>query len=407
MRAIPVTDNIHWVGGIDWNLRDFHGFDTPRGTTYNAYLVQGEGMNALIDTVKTPFVPEMLSRLATVIDPEHIDLIVVNHVEPDHNSGLRDVMAACPHARVVASAAGVKGVAEYHDGLAVEEIGAGDVINLAGRTLEFLPMPMVHWPDSMFTYCPEEAVLMCNDAFGQHMASAERFADEVGADLALEELGIYFANILMPLTSQVGKAVEKVVARGWTPRIIAPSHGVIWRGELVGRAMAEYARWCANTLQDKVVVAYATMWGSTDQLAKVIADAVAAEGVGVELFDLAVTPFSHITHELLEVKGLLLGSPTLHHGMLYRVAGYLQYLAGLKPQGRVGGCFGSYGWSSGACKQIAGRMSEIGFALPQDPFTQKYRPNAEDLAGAAEWGAAFARAVRDGVPAAADGGGAA
>jgi len=399
MRAIPVSEGIHWVGGIDWNLRDFHGYDTPRGSTYNAYLVRGSELTALVDTVKTPFVGELLSRVAEVMDPADIDVIVVNHVEPDHNSGLRDVMAACPRARVVASAGGVRGVAEYHDGLVVEAVGPDDVIDLGGRTLRFQPMPMVHWPDSMFTYCPEDAVLMCNDAFGQHLASAERFADEVGADLALEELAIYFANILMPLESQVAKAVEKVTAIGWAPVTIAPSHGVIWRGDLVAAAIGRYARWCANTLEDKVIVAYATMWGSTDALAAVIADGIAAEGVGVELYDLTVTPFAHVTHELLDAKGLVVGSPTLHHGMLYRVAGYLQYIAGLKPAGRLGACFGSFGWSSGATKQMTARLEEIGVTMAQADYTQKYRPTAEELEAAREWGAAFARTVRDGLPA--------
>jgi anaerobic nitric oxide reductase flavorubredoxin len=263
---------------------------------------------------------------------------------------------------------------------------------------------MVHWPDSMFTYCPEDAVLMCNDAFGQHMASAERFADEVGADLALEELGVYFANILMPLESQVAKAVEKVTALGWAPVTIAPSHGVIWRGDLVGAAIGRYARWCANTLEDKVIVAYATMWGSTDALAKSIADGIAAEGVGVELHDLTVTPFAHVTHELLEAKGLVLGSPTLHHGMLYSIAGYLQYLSGLKPAGRLGACFGSFGWSSGATKQMTARLEEIGVTMAQADYTQKYRPTAVELDAAREWGAAFARAVREGLPASEDAG---
>jgi flavorubredoxin len=172
MRAVPVSKHVTWVGAVDWNLRDFHGFDTPRGSTYNAYLVQGADKVALIDTVKAQFVPELLSRIAEVLDPARIDLIVVNHIEPDHNSGLRDVMEACPNARVVASGSGVRGIAEYHDGLVVEAVGAADVIDLGGVTLDFLPAPMVHWPDSMFTYCPEDAVLMCNDAYGQHLASA-------------------------------------------------------------------------------------------------------------------------------------------------------------------------------------------------------------------------------------------
>ncbi len=394
MRAVPVSDSVHWVGAIDWNLRDFHGYETPRGTTYNAYLVQGADTIALIDTVKTPFVDELLSRVADFVDPSKVGLIVVNHVEPDHNSGLREVMAAMPDARVVASAAGVKGIAEYHDGLAVEAVGADDVIDLGGRTLRFLPVSMVHWPDSMFTYCPEVTTLMPNDAFGQHMASAERFADEVGTPLAIEELGIYYANILMGLGTHVAKAVAKIAEVGWAPTVIAPSHGVIWRGEALAKAIESYGRWTSNTLRDKVVIAYGTMWGSTDALARRIADGVAAEGVEVSLFDLAGSRIADITHELLEAKALLLGSPTLHRAMVFRVAGYLQWIAGLKPTGRLGGAFGSYGWSSGAVEQITARMTELGFTMVGEPYKQKYRPTQEELTAAFEWGREFARAVK-------------
>lgn len=394
MRAVPVSDGIWWVGGVDWNLRDFHGYETPRGTTYNAYLVMGKDKIALIDTVKTPFVPEMLSRIAEVVDPSKIDLIVVNHVEPDHNSGLRLVMAACPSARVVASKAGVPSVAEYHDGLVVDPVGPEDVIDLGGKTLQFMPMPMVHWPDSMFTYCAESATLMPNDAFGQHVASAERFADEVGLDLAVEELGIYYANILMPLSKMVGKAIDKVVEAGWKLDVIAPSHGVIWRGEGIDRAIAAYRKWTANTLKDKAIVAYATMWESTDALAKAIADGIIAEGVDASLYDLSVTPVATVTADLLEARALVVGSPTLHHGMLYRVAGYLHWLAALKPAGRLGATFGSFGWGGGATKQITEKLEDMGFVMCAEPFTEKFRPTTEDLAAAHEWGRGIARAVK-------------
>jgi anaerobic nitric oxide reductase flavorubredoxin len=395
MRSIQVSDSIHWVGAIDWNLRDFHGYETPRGTTYNAYIVQGSEKTALVDTVKLPFVDELLARVRTVIDPAEVDLIVVNHVEPDHNGGLRLVMDAMPNARVVASRSGVAGVAEYHDGLEVEAVGADDVIDLGGRTLRFLPMPMVHWPDSMFSYCAEDRVLMPNDAFGAHMASSERFADEVGLDLAVEELIVYYANILMPLGKQVAKAVEKVVATGWEIETIAPSHGVIWRGESLATLLDLYGRLTAGETREKITVAFSTMWGSTDILARAVVDGIAAEGVEVDLFDLASTPIAHVTRHVLDSRALLLGSPTLHHGMLYRVGGYLQYLSGLKPAGKLGGAFGSYGWSSGATKQISKRLEDMGFELPFEHFTQKYRPTDDDVAAAREWGARFASAVKE------------
>ncbi|TDB36959.1 MAG: FprA family A-type flavoprotein [Actinobacteria bacterium] len=394
MRAVPVSDGIWWVGVIDWGLRDFHGYETPRGTTYNAYLIRGEGTWALIDTVKTPFVPELLSRVASIIDPAEVGLIVVNHVEPDHNSGLRDVMAAMPAARVVASGSGVKGVAEYHDGLVVEAVSAADSIDLGGKTLQFMPAPMVHWPDSMFTYCPEVRTLMPNDAFGQHMASSGRFADEVGVDLAIEELGIYYANILMPLGAQVAKMVGKIGDAGWDPEVIAPSHGVIWRGEALSAAYAAYARWNSGVKRDKAVVAYSTMWGSTKMLAEAITDGITAEGVEVDMYDLAVTSGAHITYELLEAKALVLGSPTLHHGMLYRVAGFIQYIEGLKPVGRMAAFFGSFGWGGGAIKQMRERVTAIGLEAPLEDFSEKFKPTDEDLSAAHGWGREVGVAVK-------------
>ncbi|MHB1016711.1 MAG: FprA family A-type flavoprotein [Coriobacteriia bacterium] len=394
MRAIKVTENIWWVGAIDWNLRDFHGFETPEGSTYNCYLVMGESGIALIDTTKAPFTSELLERIESVVPLDKITHIVVNHVEPDHNGGLPEVMAAIPQARVVASPAGVKGVADYHNGLVVEAVKAGDEIDLGGRTLRFLPMSMVHWPDSMFTYCPEERVLMPNDAFGQHVASDERFATDYGMDGALRELGVYYANILLPLGTAVGKAIDKVLDTGWAIDVIAPSHGLIWRGEEIGQIIEAYRRWGAGEKRDKAVIVYSTMWGSTAALAAHIADAMAAAGVEVSVYDLADSPVGHITFELLEAKALVLGSPTLHHGMLFRVAGYLQYLGGLKPTGRIAATFGSYGWSKGAEKQMRARLEEIGFEMPVDDFLMKFRPEAEDFAAVAEWATKLADEVK-------------
>ena len=394
MRAVKVSENIWWVGGIDWNLRDFHGFETPRGTTYNCYLVMGETGIALVDTTKAPFIPEVLARIESVTPLSSITHIVVNHVEPDHNGGLPEAMTAMPQATVVASSVGAKSVAEYHNGLEIGSVKADEVIDLGGRTLTFLPVSMVHWPDSMFTYCPEERVLMPNDAFGQHVASEERFADELGLDEALTQLGIYYANILLPLGTAVGKAIDKVLEKGWALDVVAPSHGVIWRGKDFGAVVERYRRWGSGELRDKAVIVYSTMWGSTATMAASIAEGISAGGVEVAMHDLAVTPLAHITYDLLEAKALVLGSPTLHHGMLYRVAGYLQYLLGLKPEGRMAGIFGSYGWSKGAEKQMRSRLEEAGFEIIADDFLVKFRPTAEDLEAAEVWGRAFAETVK-------------
>lgn len=395
MQAVPVTDGIHWVGVIDWNLRDFHGYETPNGTTYNAYLVVGDDKIALVDTVKTPFVPELIERIESVLPLDRIDYIVVNHIEPDHNSGLRAVMELIPQAKVVASAGGVRGIAEYHGrDLEISPVGADDVIDLGGKTLHFVPMPMVHWPDSMFTFCPEVCTLMCNDAFGQHLATSERFADEIDLDLAIEELTVYFANILQPVSTQVAKAVAKVIESGWTCDIIAPSHGVIWRHESVPAAFSVYDRLTSGDTYDKLVITYSTMWGSTDVLAREIADGVRETGVDVHLFDLAVTSMAHITRHLQDSRALLLGSPALHRGMLHRVAAFLQYTAGLKPTGKLAGVFGSYGWSSGATKHMSGWLTDIGFEMPMDELTVKFKPSAEDIEAARAWGREMGELVK-------------
>ena len=394
MGAVPVTDGIWWVGGVDWNLRDFHGYETPRGTTYNAYLVKGDDGFALIDTVKTPFVRELLDRVSTIVAPADVGTIVVNHIEPDHNSGLPDVMAAMPDARVIASKSGAAGVAAYHDGLQIGVVGADEVVDLGGRTLHFMPAPMVHWPDSMFTWCPEVATLMPNDAFGQHVASTVRFADELGLEESLTELGVYWANILQPLAPTVARTVAKIAERGWEPEIIAPSHGVIWRGsEAIGAAMDRYDRWENRQTCPKAIIAYSTMWGSTDAMARAIADGVSEGGAVCKLYDLAVTPLAHITWQLLESKALLLGSPTLHHTMLYRVAGYLAYLEGLKPTGKSAGVFGSFGWGGGSVKAMAARLDEIGFDLPFEPLAIKFRPDEEEREACRAWGREVAASV--------------
>lgn len=393
MQAIEITSGIHWVGAIDWDLRDFHGFETHHGTSYNAYLVQGETGVALVDTVKEPFVEELLARIASVVAPEAITHIVVNHLEPDHNSGLRAVIAAFPGARVIASPGGARAIGEYHEGVEADAV-KDDVIDLGGVTLRFMPVPMVHWPDSMFTWCEERRVLLPNDGFGQHLASSERFADELGADEAIEHAHMYFANILMPLTTQVGKAIEKVVAAGWAPEVIAPSHGVAWRGDDVGRIIDTYQRWCANETSERVVIAFTTMWDSTRALAHAIAEGVAAEGVHCDVFDLADTPFSDITRAVMDSRAVLFGSAALHHGMLYRMAGYLQYLGGLKPAGKKAGVFGSYGWNGGAVEQMSERIATIGLEQPWEALTVKFKPTAADLESAAAWGREVAKAIR-------------
>ena len=172
MQAIEIRPNIYWVGAIDWSMRSFHGYQTGRGTTYNAYLILDEKIT-LIDTVKEGFAPELLARIKSVIDPAKIDYIISSHVEPDHSGAIPFMMQHCPKAKVITSLPNdEKGLKAHYGDLPYQGVKAGDSLSIGQRTLQFVPTPMLHWPDSMVTYCPEEKILFSNDAFGQHLASS-------------------------------------------------------------------------------------------------------------------------------------------------------------------------------------------------------------------------------------------
>ncbi|MCJ2557401.1 MAG: FprA family A-type flavoprotein, partial [Candidatus Thermoplasmatota archaeon] len=193
-----------------------------RGTTYNAYLIVDEKI-ALVDTVKEPFFPEMMRRIKEIVDPEKIDYLISNHTEPDHSGSIRKVLEVSKNAELIASEFGTKGLRRYYgDDLEITSIKEKPSVSLGKRTLNFVPIPMVHWPDSMVTYIPEEKLLLSNDAFGQHLASSKRFDDEVDQAVLMQEATTYYANIVMPLWMSVSRAFKAL--EGVDIEVIAPSH---------------------------------------------------------------------------------------------------------------------------------------------------------------------------------------
>jgi flavorubredoxin len=226
---VELKSGIHWVGAIDWNIRNFHGYSTHKGTTYNAYLVIGEKI-ALVDSVKAPFYGEMLERINNIMAPEEIDYLIVNHVEMDHSGSLPLIRETLPRVQILCSPR-AEGELKLHygDEIPLKVVKTGDVLELGRKSLTFVEVPMVHWPDSMVTYVKEDKVLLPNDAFGQHIASTERFDDELGWETIHPELTKYYANIVMPYGAQVLKALEAL--KGIEVEAIGPSHGLIWRGK--------------------------------------------------------------------------------------------------------------------------------------------------------------------------------
>ncbi len=363
--AIKITDRVYWVGAVDWEIRDFHGYSTDRGTTYNAYLVLADRI-ALIDTVKAPFADQLLSRIASVVDPRDIDLVVSNHSEMDHSGSLPKVVVAVEPEQVFASEMGVKALAQhFHDGPDVTAVKDGESLSLGNMNLTFIESRMIHWPDSMMSYLAEDEILFSQDGFGMHLASCEMFADELPDCLLDWEAAKYYANILLPFSPLVTKLLAKVDALKVPIKIVAPDHGPVWRKD-VGRIIESYGRWAAQKPNKKVVIVYDTMWGSTAKMAQVMADAVAECGCCPRVLPLRSAHRSDVATEILESGALLVGTPTMNNHMFPTVADVLYYLKGLKPENLIGGAFGSYGWSGEGVSQVMEILAATGVDLVHD-----------------------------------------
>lgn len=378
LEAVRVAEHVYWVGAIDWESRDFHGYATGRGTTYNAYLVVAEKI-ALVDTVKAPYVSELLSRIASVVDPERIDIVVSDHSEMDHTGALPEIVAAVKPDHVYASVMGVKALSKhFHDGPEVTAVRDGEKLSLGNASLTFLETRMLHWPDSMIAYLDTDKVLFSQDAFGMHLATAERFDDEIDAAVMREEAARYYANILLPFSPLVAKLLARVKELALPIQVVAPDHGPIWRKDF-GRIAGWYAAWANKQPSRKVVIAYDTMWGSTAKMARAIADGAAAGGASPTIVPLRAGTRADVATAVLEAGALLVGSPTLNQQMFPTVADVLCYLKGLKPTGLIGGAFGSYGWSGEALGQVRGLLEEMKVELVSPGVRAEYVPTENAL----------------------------
>jgi len=391
MEAINIKPDVYWVGGIDWNLRNFHGYQTPRGSTYNSYLIVDEKIT-LIDTVKHYLFEEMLERIRTVIDPKDISYVISNHVEMDHSGSIPQLINLIPDATVITSNRGEKGLLKhYNHQWKTKVVQSGEKLSIGKRTLSFVHIPMVHWPDSMVTYSKHDRLLFPNDAFGQHLATSERFDDELPIGTLKEEAAKYYANIVFPFGGQVQKALEGLKVLDFD--MIAPSHGIIWRSHC-DKVIKLYEKWSTNTTDLKAVIIYDTMWGSTQKIALALLEGLRSEGISVSLKNLQNNHKSDILKDILESKLVLLGSPTLNNGMLPTMGGFLTYLKGLKPVDRVGFVFGSFGWGGQAVGEIEKIVEGLGWDRPIDSVNINYIPTENDILKMKDIGIQLAKYIR-------------
>ena len=392
MTKTTLAEGITWVGVVDWNIRDFHGYETRRGTTYNAYLIEDE-KTALIDTVKHVFSGELIRKIREFTDLEKIDYLVVNHVEMDHSSSLPIIAKEAKNATIIASQRGKDAIIEhYGQDFNIQTVKTGDELKLGKRTLRFVEAPMLHWPDSMFTYVVEDKILMPNDAFGQHFASFERFDDEVDTHVLTEEATTYYANILMPFAPLITRKIQEVIQMGIPIKVIAPSHGIIWRSD-PSKIIKAYLDWSAPISKNKVVIVYDTMWGSTEKMARAIAEGAASKEVEVKFLKLRAANRTEAMTEILDAKAVVVGSPTLNNGMFPTLGSFLTYATGLRPKGKLWGFFGSYGWGGGAVKNMVEMAKKAGFEVCEPIVEVKYVPDDEDLKKCFQFGQQIATKI--------------
>jgi flavorubredoxin len=377
-KAVKVSENVYWVGAIDWNLRDFHGYATDKGTTYNAYLIMADKIT-LIDTVKGPFFGEMVSRISSIVDPEKIDIIISNHSEMDHSGNIPQAIELIKPEKVYASLQGVKALEAHFHRNDITPVKTGDHVSLGNMDLSFIETKMLHWPDSMFSYLDKDGVLFSNDAFGMHLATNERFDDEVDEELLYQQGAKYYANIILPLSHLVIDLLNKVPDLNLNIKYIATDHGPVWRDK-IGWVIDLYRKWAEQKPTNKAVITYDTMWNSTDIMGRAIAEGIYRGGGAVKVMSLKSSHRSDVITELIDAAGLIVGSPTINKNMFPTVADFLYYAKGLKPLNKVGASFGSFGWSGESVKDVHQIMKEdMKIEMIDEPLKIRYVPSNEDL----------------------------
>lgn len=398
MKAVEIKDGIYWVGAIDWAVRDFHGYVTPRGTSYNNYLLLDDEIT-LIDTVKYDFAEATLRCIESLVDPAKIRHVVINHIENDHASSLDRIMELAPQATIHISEKGKRGLDRFFDTSrwTIRIVKTGDTLKIGRNTLQFLETPMLHWPDSMMTYVPEAKILFSQDAFGQHVASSERFDDEYVAAVSAADLDDavieYYANILMPFGGLIRRKLEEIGKLGLKIDMIAPDHGLIWR-QNPGHVLSAYDGMAAGKADLAVSIIYDTMWHSTEEMTSPLAAGIRAEGVEVNVMKLRTTPMSVAIKEFWRTRATLVGSPTLNNLMFPSVAEFLYHLRGLRPANRMVGAFGSYGWGGGAVKEMYEEFRKMGLEPVEPGIQLAYRPSPADEEACFEFGRNVARQVK-------------
>ncbi|MHA1338866.1 MAG: anaerobic nitric oxide reductase flavorubredoxin [Promethearchaeota archaeon] len=391
--VFKIKNNVYWVGIKDWELRKFHGneYSTKLGSTYNSYLIKEE-KNVLIDTVWLPFANDFVDNLSKVIDLDKIDYIIANHGEIDHSGALPALMEKIPDKPVYCIANGVKSLkGHYHKDWDFHVVKTGDKLDIGnGKSLVFVEMKMLHWPDSMATYLTGDNILFSNDAFGQHYATEAMYNDLVNQNELFEQCLKYYANILTPFSSLVNKKIKEVLDLKLPIDMICTSHGVIWRDNPT-QIVEKYLEWSDNYQENQITIIYDTMWNGTRRMAEAIAEGIheADDKVTIKVLSASKYDKNDIITEIFKSKAILVGSPTIGGGVLSSMAEIMEMIRGLKFKGKKASSFGCYGWSGESVKVLRELLTKAGFEVVNDGIRAMWNPDDDAIAKSIEFGKNF------------------
>ncbi len=376
-RITKINQAVYWVGVVDWNLRDFHGFSVSQGGSYNAFLVNGDEP-ILIDTVKAAFTQEFLGKISAITELKRIRHFIVNHIEPDHSGAFVETLKHIPEATIYASENAISGLHRYYDfDRDIQLVHSGETLSLGGRIFQFLETPMAHWPDSMISYMPEEKVLFSSDIFGQLLATSERFDSDI--EPPYQDAALYYANIILPFNHLVLKTLDLLPQNSIQPEIILPDHGIFWKDH-ISDILAYYRCWASGQCAQGALILYDSMWGSTEIMANRLYDRLSNHGIRVRKLHLRSNPMSRIVTEIMYAKAILIGTPTINDTIFPSVGRLLIYLQGLRPgPGRVWGGFGSYGWGGGGVEYLMRWYRENQYRIIGEPVEARFRPQPDIL----------------------------
>lgn len=398
--TFKITENLFWVGALDPNLRIFDIImETKFGTSYNSYLLKGSQGIALFETVKEKFFDDHLEKIRLITNLEDINYIVVNHTEPDHAGSVEKLLEYAPNATVVGSSLAIKYLSEIiNKPFNSKVVKDGETLSLGDKTLKFISAPQLHWPDTMYSYVVEDETLITCDSFGAHYCDDRILKSSIEEDKEddyVEAYNYYFRMIMGPFKPFMLKAMDKI--KDLKLNYICPGHGLVLDKSNIEKFMNLYREWCQPTKREKqsIVIPYVTAYGYTETIAQAIKKGIESANFDVDIlmYDLVTADMNEVLKEINECSGLLIGSPTLLADTLPQIWTILSSLNPVIHRGLPASCFGSYGWSGEALKNITERYKQLKLNVVSEPLGIIFKASEENLETAFNFGLDFAKKV--------------